>query len=82
MKSLVLSFCLIAAAVCAPTTQYPGLVSRNVATGTVNPSTLNCIPSLLPLGQAGPRVKNSLTLNEVTCAGVTELPSLKDARHC
>ena len=37
MKSLVLSFCLIAAAVCAPTTQYPGLVSRNVATGTVNP---------------------------------------------
>ena len=45
MKSLVLSFCLIAAAVCAPTTQYPGFVSRNVATGTVNPSTLNCIPA-------------------------------------
>ena len=33
MKSLVLSFCLIAAAVCAPTTQYPGLVSRDIATG-------------------------------------------------
>ena len=24
----------------------------------------------------------SLTLIEVTCAGVTELPSAKDARHC
>ena len=24
----------------------------------------------------------SLTLIEVTCAGVTELPSVKDARHC
>ena len=45
MKSLVLSFCLIAAAVCAPTPQYPGLVSRDIATGTVNPSTLNCIPA-------------------------------------
>ena len=44
MKSLVLSFCLIAAAVCAPTPQYPGLVSRDIATG-VNPSTLNCIPA-------------------------------------
>ena len=35
MKSLVLSFCLIAAAVCAPTTQYPGLVSRDIATGVL-----------------------------------------------
>jgi hypothetical protein len=24
----------------------------------------------------------SLTLIEVTCAGGTELPSVKDARHC
>ena len=24
----------------------------------------------------------SSTVIEVTCAGVTELPSLKDARHC
>ena len=35
MKSLVLSFCLIAAAVCAPTTQYPSLVSRDIATGVL-----------------------------------------------
>ena len=45
MKSLVLSCSLIAAAVCAPTTQYPGLVSRDFATGTVNPATLNCNPA-------------------------------------
>ena len=47
MKSLVLSFYLIAAAVCAPTPQYPGRVSRDIArvSGTVNPSTLNCIPA-------------------------------------
>ena len=28
------------------------------------------------------RPNNSSTLIEVTCAGVTELPFVKDARHC
>ena len=48
MKSLLLSVCLIAAAVSAPTTLYPTRVSNlegDVAMGTAIPSSLNCIPS-------------------------------------
>ena len=48
MKSVLLSFCLIAAAVSAPTTLHFTRVSNlegNVAMGTASPSTLNCVPS-------------------------------------
>ena len=39
-------------------------------------------PNSLPLGQGSQVYRFVLTLIEVTCAGVTELPSVKDARHC
>jgi hypothetical protein len=48
MKSVLLSFCLIAAAVSAPTTLHLTRVSNlegNVAMGTAIPSTLDCILS-------------------------------------
>ena len=48
MKSVLLSVCLVAAAVSAPTTLYPTRVSNledDVAMGTAIPSSLNCIPS-------------------------------------
>ena len=48
MKHVLLSFCLIAAAVSAPTTLYLTRVSNlegDVAMGTAIPSTLDCIPS-------------------------------------
>ena len=48
MKSVLLSVCLIAAAVSAPTTLDVTRVSNlegDVAMGTAIPSTLNCIPS-------------------------------------
>jgi len=51
MKSVLLSVCLIAAAVSAPTTLYPTRVSNpegdvaRIAMGTSIPSSLNCIPS-------------------------------------
>ena len=45
-------------------------------------------PLAVALGRVGchsakaVRLISSLTLIEVTCAGVTELPFVKDARHC
>jgi len=48
MKSVLLSFCLIAAAISALTTRHLTRVSNlegNVAMGTAIPSTLNCTPS-------------------------------------
>ena len=50
-------------------------------------SFLRCAPLAVVLGRVDPSAKavrliDSLTLIEVTCAGVTELPSLKDARYC
>ena len=48
MKSVLLSFCLIAAAISALTTRHLTRVSNlegNLAMGTAIPSTLNCTPS-------------------------------------
>src|SRR6476620_12268189 len=48
MKSVLLSFCLIAAAISALTTRHLTRVSNlegNIAMGTAIPSTLNCSPS-------------------------------------
>ena len=52
MKSVLLSVCLVAAAVSAPTTPYPtrvsnleGDVAMGIAMGTAIPSSLNCIHS-------------------------------------
>jgi hypothetical protein len=48
MKSVLLSVCLVAAAVSAPTPLYPTRVSNlegDVAMGTAIPSSLNCIHS-------------------------------------
>ena len=36
----------------------------------------------LPLGQGSQVYRFVLDVIEVTCAGVTELPSVEDARHC
>jgi hypothetical protein len=43
MKSVLFSFCLIAAAVSAPTTPYP--IRDDGALEAAIPSSLNCIPS-------------------------------------
>jgi len=48
MKSVLFSFCLIAAAVSAPTTPYPireANLERDGALEAAIPSSLNCIPS-------------------------------------
>ena len=39
-------------------------------------------PNSLPLGQGSQVYRFVLDVIEVTCAGVTELPSVEDARHC
>jgi hypothetical protein len=39
-------------------------------------------PISLPLGQGSQVYRFVLDVIEVTCAGVTELPSVEDARHC
>ena len=39
-------------------------------------------PISLPLGQGSQVYRFVLAVIEVTCAGVPELPSVEDARHC
>jgi hypothetical protein len=57
MKSVLFSFCLIAAAVSAPTTPYPiREAERDGASEAAIPSSPNCIPSTqLAVLQAGER---------------------------